>query len=149
MKVIIRKDVPNLGKAGEVKTVRDGYGRNYLLPRRLVEPATEGALKNWKLGAQRRTQRAEKETAQAQALAEKLTGMVLSFTRAAGEDGKLFGSVGKSDIWKSVKASGHEITKEAVDIAAPIKTVGDTDVSLRLAQGVTATVKIRIAAKTQ
>ncbi|MFA5160741.1 MAG: 50S ribosomal protein L9 [Elusimicrobiales bacterium] len=149
MKVIIRKDVPALGKAGEVKNVRDGYARNYLLPRRMAELATDGALKNWKLGAQRRSDRAAKETAEAKALAGKMEGLVLSFTRAAGEDGKLFGSVGKSDIWKSVKASGHEIAKEAVDIAAPIKTVGDTDVTLRLAQGVTATVKIRIAAKAQ
>jgi len=148
MKVIIRKNVPNLGKAGDIKVVRDGYARNYLLPRELAELATDGAVKNWKLGAERRAKRVDSETAVAKELSSKLSGMTLSFTRAVAAEGEqLFGSVGKSDIWKSLKASGHEIPKEAIELAAPIKVVGDTEVTLRLASGVVAVVKVRIAAK--
>jgi large subunit ribosomal protein L9 len=148
MKVIISKNVPTLGKAGEIKNVRDGYARNYLFPRGLAQEATDGAMKNWKLGAERRAQRVAKETEKAQTVAAKVAGLVLSFTRDVSEAGQMFGSVGKTDIWKSIKASGHEIEKDAVALDAPIKTVGDTDVTLHMAHGVTAVVKVRIAPKT-
>ena len=148
MKVIISKNVPTLGKAGDVKNVRDGYARNYLIPRGLAQEATEGALKNWKLGADRRSQRVAKETETAQLVATKVSGVVLSFIREVGETSQMFGSVGKTDIWKSLKASGHEIDKDAVVLDTPIKAVGDTDVTLHMAHGVTAAIKVRIAPKT-
>ncbi|MDD2773485.1 MAG: 50S ribosomal protein L9 [Elusimicrobiales bacterium] len=147
MKVIIRKTVPKLGAAGDVKTVRDGYARNYLIPRGLAETATEGAMKNWKLGAQRRANRVSAETETAKALAAKVAGMTLSYTRETAETGQLFGSVGKADIWKSLKASGYDIGKDCIDLPAPVKTVGDTEVTLRLAHGVTAVIKVRIGPK--
>lgn len=147
MKVILRQDIHNLGRAGDVKEVRDGYGRNYLLPRQLVELATPGALKNWQLGADRRTQRVAKETAAAKNIADKMTGMTLSFTRDVAEGGQMFGSVSKADIAKSLKAAGHEIEKDCIELPAPVKVVGDTEVVIKLKPGVEAKIKVRVAPK--
>lgn len=147
MKVILRQDIHNLGRVGDVKEVRDGYGRNYLLPRQLVELATPGSLKNWQLGAARRTQRLDKETSAAKNIAEKMTGMTLSFTRDVAEGGQMFGSVSKADIVKSLKAAGHEIEKDCVLLDSPVKVVGDTEVAIRLKPGVEAKIKVRVAPK--
>jgi len=147
MKVILRQDIHNLGRAGDVKEVRDGYGRNYLLPRQLVELATPGALKNWQLGAERRTQRVAKETAAAKNIADKMTGMTLSFTRDVAEGGQMFGSVSKADIVKSLKAAGHEIEKDSIELPSPVKAVGDTEVVIKLKPGVEAKIKVRVAPK--
>lgn len=149
MKVILRKSIENLGDAGEIKEVKPGYGRNYLIPQGLAELATEGAIKNWKLGEEKRKAKLEKEVSLAKTKASKIEGTVLSFSREVGEDEKMFGSVGKSDIWKSLKASGHEIDREAIILTTPIKTIGDTDVVLKLRRGVETTVKVRIAPKAE
>ena len=81
MKVILKQNVKNLGMVGSVVDVKPGYARNFLVPHRLAEIATEGAIKNWQLGAQRRQKRIDAELAEARALAEKLTGIVLPFTK--------------------------------------------------------------------
>jgi len=148
MKVILRKDISNLGRAGDVKVVRDGYARNYLLPKGLVELATPGALKNWQLGADRRNVKVQKEVEAAKTVADKVSGLTLSFTRSVGETGQLFGSVTKVDIAKSLKASGWDLPKESIELASPIKAIGDTEVVLNLKPGVSAKVKVRVAPQT-
>jgi len=147
MKVILRSAVENLGRAGEIKDVCDGYGRNFLLPRRLAVPATPAALREWEKGKARRVQAAAAEIDAAQALGGKLSGVKLSFALPASPEGKLFGSVGKSDILKSLKASGFEIAKGAVRLDAPIKTVGEHEVELRLQPEVSAKVKVAVVAR--
>jgi len=147
MKVILTKDLSTLGKTGEIKTVKPGYGRNYLLPKKLAQLATAGVIKNWQLGEKQRLERRAKQLETAKASVKKMAGTVLSFTRTVGENGQLFGSVGKADILKSLKASGLEADKDSIVLTAPIKTVGDTDVTLSLVQGAEAVIKIRIVPK--
>ncbi|MFH1619722.1 MAG: 50S ribosomal protein L9 [bacterium] len=145
MKIILRKDVSNLGSAGDVKEVAGGYGRNFLIPRGLAESATSGAVKAWKAGEEKRAKRSVLEMDKAREVADKLSGMSLSFSRPVGEEGRIFGSVGKSDILKSLKASGHEISKDCVKLPASIKTVGEAEVEITLKPGISATVKVKVS----
>lgn len=147
MKVILRSDVDKLGRAGDIKQVASGYARNFLIPRRLAQEATPDAVKWYEEGAERRAKLREKQVSQAQETAGKLAGVHLSFSRPAGEQGKLFGSVGKSDIADSLKASGFAIDKRAIALAAAIKEVGDHEVELKLAPEVTAKIKVSVVAR--
>lgn len=147
MKVILRSAVDNLGRAGDIKEVSDGYGRNFLLPNRLAVRATPAALREWEKCREKRAKVVAAEVSAAKALAEKLVGVKLSFTMPAGAEGRLFGSVGKSDILKSLKASGFEVDKAAVRLEAPIKAVGEHEVELRLQPEVSARIKIAVVAR--
>lgn len=144
MKVILRSTVENVGRAGDVKEVKDGFGRNFLLPQRLAVPATAAALKEWEKGKEKRAKQVSEEIKTAKAVAEKLAGLSLSFTMPAGEGGKLFGSVGKADISKSLKASGFELDKSVVRLDAAIKTTGEHEVELRLLPEVSTKIKITV-----
>lgn len=147
MKVILKTTVDNLGRAGEVKEVKPGYARNFLLPRRLAEAATPAALKYWEKGKEKRQAQVQSEIKAAKELAEKLSGVNLSFSVPASEEGKLFGSVGKSDVLTSLKAAGYEVPKNSVRLDSPIKTTGEHEVSLRLQPEVTAVVKVTVTAR--
>lgn len=147
MKVILRTNVDNLGRAGDIKDVREGYGRNYLLPNRLAVMATPAAIKEWEKGKEKRAKLVEAEIKAARELAAKLTGLSLSFTMPASEEGKLFGSVGKADVLKSLKASGFEVEKNVVRLETALKTVGEHEVELRLQPEVSTKVKVVIVAR--
>lgn len=147
MKVILRSDVEKLGRSGDVKDVSDGFGRNYLLPKRLALPATPAALKAWEKTKEKRSKLAETKTSQSKELASKLNGVSLSFSRPAGAEGKLFGSVGKSDIVKSLKSCGYEVDKSVIVLDAAIKQTGDHDVELRLLPDVSAKIKVTVVAR--
>lgn len=144
MKVILKQNVKNLGMVGTVVDVKPGYARNFLVPHRLAEIATEGAIKNWQLGAERRQKRIEAELAEARALAEKLTGIVLPFTKTVNADGVVFGSVNKADIYKALVEKGHKLGKDAIELTMPIKTLGETEVSIYLKPTVFAKIKVQI-----
>jgi large subunit ribosomal protein L9 len=130
MKVILKKDVLNLGKTGEIKTVRDGYGRNFLMPRGLVEAATPGAMKAWKNSESKRSKRRTVEASGLQELAKKISAITLSFSRSVSEEGAMFGSVAKSDIIKNLAAADIEIHKDMIKLPASIKAVGVFEVEL-------------------
>jgi len=149
MKVILKENVKNLGMVGSVVDVEPGYARNFLVPHRLAEIATEGAIKNWQLGAERRQKRIEAELAEARAIAEKLQGVVLPFTKTVNAEGVVFGSVNKADIYKALIALGHKITKDAVELSMPIKALGETEVSIYLKPTVSAKIKVQINPLTQ
>lgn len=149
MKVILKENVKNLGMVGSVVDVKPGYARNFLVPHRLAEIATEGAIKNWELGAQRRQKRIEAELAQARAVAEKLNGVVLPFTKTVNAEGVVFGSVNKADIYKALTELGHKIAKDAVELNMPIKALGETEVSIYLKPTVFAKIKVQINPLTQ
>lgn len=146
-KVILRSDVPKLGAAGDVKSVSAGFARNYLLPRGLALPATEAALALFKKTEAKRKTALDKKLADAKALAGKLEGTALSFSRASAAEGKLFGSVGKTDIAKSLKASGFDVDRVTVQLEAPIKAVGDTEVAIQLHPQVSAKIKVTVLAR--
>lgn len=144
MKVILRKDVEHLGQAGQVKEVKPGFARNYLFARGLAIEATPALIAWHDKGKERRKALQEKAEAKAQEAAKKISGVALSFSRPVGEQGKLFGSVGKSDVVKSLKASGFTVEKEQVRLESPIKEPGDYEVEIRLTQASSAKVKVTV-----
>lgn len=149
MKVILKKDVLKLGRAGDIKQVRDGYARNYLMPKGLVVEATEGAVRAWKSGEDRRAKRRAQEDGVLKELAKKISGVTLSFSRPVSEEGVMFGSVAKSDILKSLKAADIEVHKDSIQLPASIKAVGNHEVEIALKSDISAKVKIVVTAQTK
>ncbi len=147
MEVILKEDVANLGHRGDVVKVADGYGRNFLLPRKLALQATlanKVVIEQMKAAAARRF---ATEKAQAEELATKLTPIVLSFTRKSGEAGQLFGSVTSADIAAEIETKGVEIDRRKIQLADPIKTVGEYDVAIKLHREVVAHIKVTVLAE--
>ena len=147
MEVILREDVPNLGLRGEVVKVADGYGRNYLLPRKMAMQATEAnkaVIAQMKAAAERRS---ASEKAQAEELVKKLDPVVLSFTRRAGEQGHLFGSVTSADIAGELATQGFEIDRRKIQLGEPLKSLGEYKVAIRLHREVTARVTVKVEAE--
>lgn len=132
MDVILREDVEKLGHAGEVVTVKDGYGRNFLLPRGLAYLATDGNRRRLDEEQRRRDRHAAAEVSGARDVAAKLEAVSLSFTMKAGEGDKLFGSVTAGDIAERLKAEGMEVDRKAVELDEPIKALGVYKVPIRL-----------------
>lgn len=147
MQVILTQDVDNLGKAGELVSVRPGYGRNYLVPRGLAVSATvrnKNRLDHEKAVIERKV---TKERASATELAGRINGMTLQFERMVGEDEKLFGSVTNRDIAEQLKKAGIEIDHRWVVLDAPVKALGKYETTVRLAAGVIATLKFWVVGK--
>jgi large subunit ribosomal protein L9 len=147
MEVILREDVANLGLRGEVVKVADGYGRNYLLPRKLAMQATEAnkaVIEQMKAAAERRS---ATEKAQAEVLVTKLEPVVLSFTRKAGEQGHLFGSVTSADIAGELSTKGFEVDRRKIQLGEPLKNLGDFTVPIRLHRDVTARIRVKVQAE--
>jgi large subunit ribosomal protein L9 len=145
---ILLQDVETLGERGNVVDVSPGYLRNFLVPRRLAQPATKGALEE----AQRRMQAAERAKEEAGQRAEEnaalLTKTVLTINQQAGEDGRLFGSVTAQDIVDAIRdARGIRVDKRKVHLDEPIRNVGTHMVVVEVADGVTATVKTMVVAQ--
>ncbi len=145
MKVLLVQDVDNLGYAGDVKKVADGFGRNYLLPRNLAVLATPGALKQAETIRKAAEKRRAHETADAQAMANQLAGLELFFERRAGETGKLYGSVTSGDIADEIVAKkGLEIDKRKVALPEPIRQLGEQEVTVKLMIDVSTTIKVHV-----
>jgi len=144
MKIILRKDVKNLGTMGDLVEVKPGYARNFLIPQGLAENATEGAVKNWKLGAERRAKKIEAELKDAQKAAAKLKDIVLPFTKSVNTEGVVFGSVNKADIRKALKELGHEVSGDNIELNMPIKKIGESEVSIYFKPTVSAKIKVKI-----
>ena len=146
MEVILKEDVANLGHRGDVVKVADGYGRNFLLPRKLALQATlanKAVIEHMKAAAARRS---AEEKVQAQALVAKLEPLTLSFTRKSGENGQLFGSVTTADIASELAAKGFEIDRRKIQLSEPIKSLGNFTVSIKLHREVAAHVAVHVAA---
>jgi len=132
MDVILREDVEKLGHAGEVVTVKDGYARNYLLPRGLAYLATDGNRRRLDEEQRQRDRRVAAEVSGARGVAAKLEAVSLSFSMKAGEGDKLFGSVTAGDIAERLQAEGMQVDRKAVELAEPIKALGVYKVAVRL-----------------
>ena len=144
MEVILKEDVVNLGHRGEVVKVADGYGRNYLLPRKLAMQATaanKAVIEQMKAAAARRS---ATEKAQAQELVVKLEPVVVSFTRKSGEHGHLFGSVTSADIAAGLAGQGFEIDRRKIQLSEPLKSTGEYTVAIKLHREVTAHVRVKV-----
>jgi large subunit ribosomal protein L9 len=144
MEVILKEDVVNLGHRGDVVKVADGYGRNFLLPRKLALQATtanKAVIEQMKAAAARRS---ATEKVQAEELLTKLEPVVLAFTRKSGESGQLFGSVTSADIAAELATRGFEIDRRKISLNEPIKALGNHEVAIRLHREVTAHVKVKV-----
>ena len=132
MEIILRQAIENLGHPGDVVTVKNGYARNFLLPRGFAYEATPGNLK--RIGAERgRLEAAENERREsASELAKRLEEVQLTFSARVGEEGKLFGSVTSADVAEQLAAQGFNIEKRLIDLHEPIKALGVYRVPVRL-----------------
>jgi large subunit ribosomal protein L9 len=147
MEVILKEDVVNLGHRGDVVKVADGYGRNFLLPRKLALQATlanKAVIETMKSSAARRS---ASEKIQAEALLAKLEPLGLTFTRKSGDSGQLFGSVTSADIAADLAAKGFEVDRRKIVLNEPLKTVGDFNVAIKLHREVTAHLKVKVVAE--
>jgi large subunit ribosomal protein L9 len=144
MEVILKEDVANLGHRGDVVKVADGYGRNFLLPRKLALQATvanKAVIDQMKAAAARRS---ATEKAQAEELVTKLQPVVLTFTRKSGDHGHLFGSVTSADIANELATLGFDIDRRKIQLSEPLKSLGNFDVAIRLHREVTAHLKVKV-----
>jgi large subunit ribosomal protein L9 len=144
MEVILRQHVDNLGERGQTVKVADGYARNYLLPRKLALPATEGNKKHVEREHKIMASREAEEKGQAEALAARLSAVDITIARRVGETNHLFGSVTAADITEYLKAKGYEIDRRKLVLADPIKTLGEHDVPLKLHREVTVPLKVKV-----
>ncbi len=148
MEVILKEDVPKLGARGDVVKVAEGYGRNFLLPRKLAIEATKAnraVIDQMKQAAARRT---EREKADAQALAGNFEGLTLTFYRKAGEREHLFGSVTANDIADELEQRGFAVDRRKIQLPDPIKTVGEHTVPIKLHKDVATSVKVVVEKET-
>lgn len=144
MKVILKHDVKGLGREGDVKEVKDGYARNYLLPNGKAVMADTGALKNWERHRDEREERDRAERAEAEATAAKLRELKVEIPVKAGEKNRLFGSVTNREIAEVIGREGISIDRHAIHLREPIKTVGDHRVEVRLAHGIDTQVTVTV-----
>jgi large subunit ribosomal protein L9 len=143
MKVILLKDVPLLGLTGDVREVKDGYARNYLLPKGLAAPATEGRLQSLTREREATEQRRARQQRDVSAAKTQLESLVVEIRARAGEDGRLFGSVTAQDIAEAITRKGVEVSKKQVEVAEPLKATGFYKIPVRLHQD-TAMVEINV-----
>jgi large subunit ribosomal protein L9 len=145
MEVLLLQDVDGLGLAGEIKKVADGYGRNYLIPRGLVSLATPGAIRQAELQQQSTARREAKELSEAQALAQLLDGVSVTFQARAGESDRLYGSITNVNIAEALEEKvGQEVDRRKIDLEEPLKELGTHAVTIRLAAEAEAKVTVVI-----
>jgi large subunit ribosomal protein L9 len=144
MKIILREDVPSLGKGGELVEVKPGYGRNYLLPRGLAVAANPRNVREIEHQKQVAGAKAAKAKASAEALAKRLADTPVSLKRKVGEQDKLYGSVTAMDIAEALGQRGLSIDRRSIDLAEPIKTVGEFEVPVKLHHEVAGKVKVKV-----
>ncbi|QSQ24556.1 50S ribosomal protein L9 [Pyxidicoccus parkwayensis] len=147
MKVILREDIENLGKSGDLVTVKDGFGRNYLLPRKKAVLASEQNMRQLEHEKAVMTARNAKLKGAAEEQAKKIGSIKVTIKRKVGEQDKLFGSVTALDIAEAVAAQGQTVDRRAIHLPEPIKSTGNFEVELRLHRDVTAKIKVDVVAE--
>jgi large subunit ribosomal protein L9 len=147
MRIVLRDDVDNLGKKGDLVDVADGYARNYLVPRGLALKASAGSQKQADAMKRNREARERRDREAAQALAAQFEGRTISIKARAGGEGRLFGSVTAADIADAVqKQTGAEIDRRKLTLDEPLKELGGVDLSVRLHPDVVATIHVEVEA---
>ena len=144
MEIILREDVQHVGKAGEVVKVKDGFARNFLLPKGLAYPATEGNKKKITFEAARimKVRAAEKDAAQV--IADKLAQVQLTFSVKVGEEDKLYGSITAADIQRRLAEAGHDVDKRQIDLPEPIRALGEFKVGVKIHADVRPEVQVTV-----
>ena len=144
MEVILKEDVAKLGSRGDVVKVAEGYGRNFLLPRKLAIEASAGNKKVIDQMRAAAVRRSAKEKAQAEELSKQFDGVSVSFARRSGEQDQLFGSVTSSDIGDALEKKGFNVDRRKIQLHEPLKSLGEFTVPVKLHKDVTAHLKVVI-----
>ncbi len=144
MKVLLLDNIENIGKRGEVKEVKNGLARNFLLPKKLALRATEHNIRTWENRLNSLKLKDAKIVEDAQAIADTLNAVAVSIAVKAGEEDKLFGSVTTQHISDSLKEKGFEVDRKTILLSEPIKTLGSFDVPIKLHPEVTAQIKVDV-----
>ncbi|MDI6731863.1 MAG: 50S ribosomal protein L9 [Candidatus Margulisbacteria bacterium] len=147
MKVVLRKEIENLGEVDKVVEVSDGYVRNFLLPRGMAALATKAEVAAAAKRHAAREKALEERRSEFESLAAKLAGLTVEITADAGEEGRLFGSVTAQDIAQAILANaGIEVDKKKIELAAPIKIVGDYPAKIKIYKDISAQIEVKVSA---
>jgi large subunit ribosomal protein L9 len=144
MKVILKQNVPSLGKAGDLIKVHDGYARNLLIPKGLAIEANEKNIKNFEHEKKNILQKAEKEMKSAQDQAAKLADVSITIARKVGDQDKIFGSVTSKDIELALKEKGYDIDKKTILHDEQIKSLGEFKVKIKISAGIETEIKLNV-----
>ncbi len=144
MKIILRQNHEKLGAIGEVVSVKDGYARNYLIPRGIAYEATRGSLQQLEEEKKTATRRSDREKKNAEALAAEVEKISLTIKMKVGEDDKLFGSVTSQQIAESLAAKNITLDKRSIELEEPLKALGTFEVPVKLSAGVSSKIKVWI-----
>lgn len=144
MKVILIEDVKNLGRAGDTKVVADGFARNMLFPRGWAVEATPRRLQELERRRQSAEQKARHQEVQAREIADRLEGTAVNFRVAAGEGGRLFGSITAQEVAAALQAKGFDIDKKKLILEEPLKNLGEHQVVVKLCSGVRASIRVYV-----
>ncbi|MGE5305233.1 MAG: 50S ribosomal protein L9 [Alphaproteobacteria bacterium] len=147
MEVILKEDIVNVGKIGEVVRVRDGYARNYLLPRGLVLVANKKNLKTFEHQKKIVADQKQKIIRQAQTVGDQLAGIAVVIPMKAGEEGRLFGSVTNMQIEKALKGKGLNVDRRKIHLEEPIKNIGEYEIPIRLSADLTVSLRVSVVAE--
>lgn len=149
MKVIFISDVESIGRQGEIKDVKEGLARNFLLPKKLAITATPGNLKIWEQKSVALRKKEDKVKGEAEKFASKLNGLAIKIPVKVGEEEKIFGSVTSQSISDALGQLGYEVSKKQIDLESPIKTLGTHEVTLKLHHDVTAAISVEVVEEGQ
>jgi large subunit ribosomal protein L9 len=147
MEVILREHVDNLGRRGDVVKVASGYARNFLLPRKLALPVTEGSRRQIEREREKGEARDAEEKAAAESLAQRIAALDISIARRVGERQTMYGSVTSADVAQALAGSGFDVEKRKIHLPDAIKSLGEHTVSVKIHRDVTADVKVRVVAE--
>ncbi len=144
MKVLLIKDVKSLGKAGEIKEVKDGYGKNFLVAKGFAKVATDEVIAQWQEEQKEKAQKEAEEIAHLESLKEKIEKTELVIAKKLGANGSLFGAITNSDIADALKKSGIEVDKKLIHIDHAIKATGSYEADVKLGHGIHAKLKFEV-----
>ena len=144
LKVVFRSDIRGIARAGDVKNVSPGYARNFLFPRKLAFPASDGAMRQWETERQGTLTKAAKLRDDTQSVAQNIEALTLTITAKSSDEGRLFGSVTRQEIKDALSKEGIQVDRRTIELVAPLKQTGPATVPVHLGHGVTAQLKITI-----
>lgn len=144
MKVVFLKDVKGQGKKGEIKNVSEGYANNFLIPQGLAALANDGTVKHLEHQKEAESKRKDKERDNAKALGDKINALTITMKAKSGEGGRLFGSITSKQIAEELEKKGIKIDKRKIELDDPIRSLGVTQIPIKLHQEVTATLKVSV-----
>ena len=147
MKVILTKDVPRLGKSGEMRAVADGYATNFLIPQKLAVPAAGGAYRAWQHDIASREDKRARERSEAEIAATRISSTTLTMGVKVGEGGKLYGSITAKDIADALARRGIEVDRHKIELDEPLKSLGTYKVAIKVYSGMTPEVTVVVEPK--